>query len=112
MIRLRSLKDDTFSAIIISRLLAISIPLFIVTVAHVMNTFGMSVYDPLLSPVIGLALVTTGAFFAVIGMKVGLAIPFIFIVILWALALYFYWNYELGILCIPLRVLPGFYSVF
>lgn len=103
MMSLRKFSDDTFGAVIITRLLAISIPVILVTMFHAADALGMSIPGYLLSPTIGLALVATGCIIAVFGMKVGLAIPFICILLIWVFGVYFHWQYEIDILCIPVR---------
>jgi len=100
--RLRCLNDDT-GAVIITRLLAITVPVILVTVFHAIDALGGSIPGYLLSPTIGLALVATGCIIAVFGMKLGLAIPFVCVLLIWVFAVYFYWSYEIDLLTINLQ---------
>jgi len=84
----------------ISKLLFITIPFILVTCFHVAATFGMDVPAYLTSPAIGLALISVGVVFALLGMKVGLAVPFIIAALILVFGVYLHWQYELDILFI------------
>jgi hypothetical protein len=97
MIRLRRL-DESDAMIHIPRLLAITIPLLIITMAHIANALGANVPGWLVDPTINLAMVVVGGVIAVLGLSVGI-LPLIGIVaITFGFALYFYLNYTLGII--------------
>lgn len=82
----------------IPRLLAITIPLLFVTICHVLNALGATVPEVLLSPVIDVGIIMTGAIIAVLGMTVGLLPPFLLIVVLWGVDLYVYFQYEINLI--------------
>ena len=92
------IKVENNAMIHIPRLLAITIPFLFVTICHIANALGAGVPAFLLSPVIGVGIIMTGAIIAVLGMSVGLLTPFILLVLLWGIDLYIYIQYEINLI--------------
>ena len=92
------LKEENNAMIHIPRLLAITIPFLFVTVCHIANALGATVPEFLLSPVIAVGIIMSGAIIAVLGMSAGLLAPFLLLLLLWGVDLYIYIQYELNII--------------
>jgi len=87
---IRSLKEDDYAVVHLSRLLAISIPFLIITAVHLLNAVGIGVPEILLEPVFAMVFVGSGVIIAVLGMKSGLLTIFLILMLLWALFAYIY----------------------
>lgn len=92
------LYSDDEAVAVISRTIALAVPLIIVTIFHVCNAFGMDIWSPLLSISVALALILSGAVILVLGLKVGFYYPIILIFVIWILCIYVYVQFEANII--------------
>jgi len=94
---LRKITDDNDSTIHISRLLAITIPIIIVTASHMLYALGVDVPELLLEPVFDLILVVSGVAIAIVGLKLGFGVLAILLLVMWACFAYIYFTYVLNL---------------
>jgi hypothetical protein len=95
---IRRFNEETSGMVHLPRLLAITIPFTIITIAHMLNAIGVGVPGWLVDPTINLAMVAIGAVVTVLGLSVGFLPLFLIIVAILGFAAYIYLNYTLGII--------------
>jgi hypothetical protein len=95
---IRRFNEETSGMVHLPRLLAITIPFTIITIAHMLNAIGVGVPGWLVDPTINLAMVAIGAVVTVLGLSVGFLPLFLIIVVILGFAAYIYLNYTLGII--------------
>lgn len=95
---LRRFNTENVGMVHLPRLLAITIPFVIITLAHMLHAIGVSVPGWLVDPTINLAMVACGAVIAVLGMSVGLLPLFLLIGAILGFAVYIYFNYTIGLI--------------
>ena len=95
---IRRFNEETSGMVHLPRLLAITIPFVIITIAHMLNAIGVGVPGWLVDPTINLAMVSCGAVIAVLGLTVGLLPLFLIICAILGFAAYIYLNFTLGLI--------------
>jgi hypothetical protein len=97
-LRLRRLWGNDDAGIIISRLIAIGIPMIILIILQSANAFGIDVWAPLLSISFIFALLITGVIIMVLGLKLGFYYPVLIIFLIWVIAVYTYVQFEANLI--------------
>lgn len=95
---LRRFDTENSGMVHLPRLLAITIPFVIITLAHMINAIGISVPGWLVDPTINLAMVACGAVIAVLGLTVGFLPLFLIICAILGFAAYIYLNYVINLI--------------
>ena len=93
-------KDNNSGVIHIPRLLAITIPFLIITIAHMLNAFGIGVPDILLDAVFAFFIIALGLLIAILGMTINCMTWFIIIIGFFCLFVYIYIQYVVDIIFI------------
>ena len=91
---MRDLIHNNYAVVVLSRFLAIGIPMALLVIFHASNALGFEIWGPLLSTAFACGILISGSIILVFGTSAGLWKPFIAIVIIWVIVAYVYLQWE------------------